>query len=79
MVKSKENTIIPQHLKLSKTQVSSLLKEYHLRNVEQLPKIQLHDRGLKNLKIDVGDVVKIVRKGSFISDVFYYRVVIASD
>ena len=71
-----ENIIVPKHEKLSDAEVSSLLNLYGLESVDFLSKIKVTDKALSGLDPQVGEVIKVTRKGSFVQNT-YYRVVVS--
>ena len=62
----------PKHSKLKAEEVSKLLEKYNI-SLSQLPKIKFDDSALPE-NCEIGDVVKIERKGKAIE---YFRVVVA--
>lgn len=69
------NVLIPNHRKLNKQEVSSILEKYSLKDIFKLPKIKVKDVALAGLDIVIGDVVEIERT-SFAGKTKYYRVVV---
>jgi len=69
------NFLIPQHRKLEKSEVITLLGKFNIKDTSKLPKIKIKDPAILELEIVVGDVVEILRN-SFAGETKYYRVVI---
>lgn len=51
----------PKHIKLKADDASKLLAKYNISK-EQLPKIKHSDPALTNLNIQIGDIIRIIRK-----------------
>ncbi len=64
----------PKHSKLKKEEISELLENYNI-SLTQLPKIKQEDQAIIDLKLEIGDIVKVERKeGGKINT--YFRVVV---
>ena len=74
-LKIKDHQLVPKHVKLSKEKRDKLLKKYNI-SLSELPRILKTDPGLDHIKIDVGDVVGIMRPSETSGKAAYYRVVI---
>ena len=64
-----------KHEKLSKKEVSELLKKYNA-TVWDLPKILISDPAIKDMNLKHGDVVRIYRNCPYQGRSIYYRVVV---
>lgn len=51
----------PKHIKLKADDASKLLAKYNISK-EQLPKIKHSDPALTSLNIQIGDIIRIIRK-----------------
>ena len=71
-----KHNLVPKHEKLSKDEKAKFLKEFNL-SLEQLPKIKVSDKALKGVAVEIGDVIKIIRKSPTMKEALYYRVVIS--
>lgn len=68
------HTLQPKHSKLKQEEAEKLLAELNI-SLAQLPKIKNEDPAISDLKVEVGNVIKIERKfGDKVAA--YYRVVI---
>jgi len=75
-MKPSEHFLVPQHIKLSKEKKKELLEKYSI-TLNELPKIFKNDPAISHLKVDSGDVIKIVRPSGTSGKSVYYRVVIS--
>lgn len=64
----------PKHIKLKQDEVVDLLGKYNI-SLSQLPKISKEDASIVEMDVEIGDVIKIVRKFEDRSD-DYFRVVV---
>lgn len=64
----------PKHSKLKPEEAKKLLADLNVA-LSQLPLINAEDPGLKDLKVNIGDIIKIERKEQE-NSVIYYRVVV---
>jgi DNA-directed RNA polymerase subunit H len=71
----KSHVLVPEHIKLNSKEKKELLEKYHI-NLLELPKISMKDPALKNMDVNVGDVIKITRKSSTAGKSVFYRAVI---
>ena len=62
----------PRHEILSKNEEQEVLKQYNT----QLPYIMLSDKGLEDLDVRPGDIIKITRKSPTAGESVYYRYVV---
>ena len=74
-LKIKDHILVPKHVKLSKEKREKLLKKYNI-SLNELPKIFKTDAGIAHLKVEVGDVIGIMRPSKTSGKAAYYRVVI---
>lgn len=72
-----EHELVPKHEVLGEVAVAELLDTYKIKK-EQLPKIKLSDPVIKEkeIKVDVGDVVRIRRESRTAGKSLSYRLVI---
>ena len=72
-----DHHLVPKHVKLSKKDKDSLLKEYNI-DLKHLPFILIDDPALKELKVKVGDIIKVLRHSHTAGESIGYRVVVSS-
>jgi DNA-directed RNA polymerase subunit H len=65
----------PRHEILSKNEAQEVLKQYNTKP-SQLPYIMLSDKGLEDLDVRPGDIIKITRKSPTAGQSVYYRYVV---
>lgn len=65
----------PRHEILSKNEAQEVLKKYNTKP-SQLPYIMLSDKGLEDLDVRPGDIIKITRKSPTTGESVYYRYVV---
>ena len=65
----------PKHEILKKQEAEEILKKYNTKP-SQLPYIMMTDKGLQDLDVRPGDVVKITRKSPTAGESVYYRYVV---
>jgi DNA-directed RNA polymerase subunit H len=70
-----EHELVPKHEIAGEEEVAELLDTYKIRK-EQLPKIKLSDPVIKEIKAEVGDVVRITRRSEVAGKSLSYRLVI---
>ncbi|MHC1571530.1 MAG: DNA-directed RNA polymerase subunit H [Methanosarcinales archaeon] len=70
-----DHEMVPSHEILDEEEVKSLLERYGIEK-EQLPKIKVKDPVIKEIKAQVGDVIKITRKSATAGEAIIYRLVI---
>lgn len=70
-----KNLLVPKHEVLSAEEAEHILKIYNVIR-DEMPKIKIHDPGIKGLNAKVGDIIKITRKSQTAGEAIYYRVVI---
>ncbi len=70
-----KNPIQPKHEILSKKQAEEVLKKYNTKP-SQLPYILINDKGLEDLDVRPGDIIKITRMSSTAGESVYYRYVV---
>ena len=69
------HALVPEHVIISKDEVTELLKTYHC-TIESLPLISNIDPMVKKLQAQPGEVIKITRKSSTAGISIYYRLVV---
>ena len=67
--------LVPKHSKLSDKDKKELLDTYNIKP-DQLPKISIKDPAIKEIELEINDVIKIERKSKTAKTSIYYRVVI---
>ena len=65
----------PRHEILSKNEAQEVLKRYNTKP-SQLPYIMLSDKGLEDIDVRPGDIIKITRKSPTAGQSVYYRYVV---
>lgn len=70
-----EHELVPKHEILGEREVIELLDKYKLGK-EQLPKIKKSDPVIKEIKAEVGDIVRITRRSRTAGKSLSYRLVI---
>lgn len=70
-----DHVAVPEHRKMEENEVEELLERYDI-NKDELPQIERTDAVLKNMEIEVGDVIEIVRDSPTAGETTYYRKVI---
>ena len=70
-----EHILVPIHEKLSQKDAGQIL-EKHKITFAQLPKIMHNDVAIAELKVKVGDIIKITRKSASAGQSVYYRGVV---
>ncbi|MFB6292089.1 MAG: DNA-directed RNA polymerase subunit H [Candidatus Nanohaloarchaea archaeon] len=70
-----DHEAVPQHRKMDEEEVEELLERYDASK-EDLPKIERTDAALKQMDVEVGDVIEITRSSPTAGETTYYRVVI---
>jgi DNA-directed RNA polymerase subunit H len=74
-VKITDHLYQPKHEILPKPDASAVLKQYNAKP-SQLPYILLSDKGLQDLDVRPGDIIKITRKSATSGESVYYRYVV---
>jgi DNA-directed RNA polymerase subunit H len=77
VVKISNHTYQPKHEILSKIQAEEILKKYNTKP-SQLPYIMIDDKGIEELDVRPGDIVKITRRSATAGESVYYRYVVES-
>ena len=67
-----KHTLVPKHAKLSEKEKEIVLKKFNI-SVTQLPRIVKNDSAIKDLKLKLGDVVKITRQSPTAGETVFYR------
>ena len=75
IVKVKNHVYQPKHEILPKNEAEEILKKFNVRT-NQLPYIMSSDKGLEDLDIRPGDIIKITRKSPTAVESVYYRYVV---
>jgi len=67
--------LVPKHTKLSNKEIDELLDAYNVSK-RQLPRISKNDAAIKDMKLKVGDIVKIKRESPTVGEYTFFRVVV---
>ncbi|MCJ7634907.1 DNA-directed RNA polymerase subunit H [Candidatus Bathyarchaeota archaeon] len=67
--------LVPKHLLLTKEESQEVLEKYHIKPY-RLPHIKRADPAIRDIKAQVGDIVKIIRRSSTAGEAIVYRYVI---
>ena len=67
--------LVPKHLLLTKEEADEVLEKYRIKP-HQLPYIKHADPAIRDIKAQVGDIVKIVRRSNTAGEAIVYRYVI---
>ncbi len=70
-----DHEAVPDHRIMDDDEVEELLEKYDTEK-DKLPKIQRTDAALKQMDVEIGDVIKITRDSPTAGESTYYRVVI---
>lgn len=66
---------VPEHRKLEEEEIEEVLEKFDAEK-ENLPKIHRTDAALKQMDVEVDDVIEIVRSSPTAGETTYYRVVV---
>lgn len=77
IVKISNHTYQPKHEILSKIEAEEILKKYNTKP-SQLPYMMTDDKGIEDLDVRPGDIVKITRRSATAGESVYYRYVVES-
>jgi DNA-directed RNA polymerase subunit H len=75
VVKITNHVYQPRHEILPREEAQQILKKYNAKP-GQLPYIMISDKGLQDLDIRPGDVIKITRRSPTAGESVYYRYVV---
>jgi len=70
-----DHEAVPQHRKLEEDEIEEVLNKFEIEE-QNLPKIERTDAALKQMDVEVGDVIEIVRESPTAGETTYYRYVI---
>lgn len=70
-----DHEAVPQHRKLEEDEIEEVLEQYDAEK-DQLPKIERTDAALKQMDVETGDVIEIMRESPTAGESVYYRVVV---
>lgn len=70
-----DHEAVPEHRKLDEEETEEVLEKYDTSK-EGLPKIERTDAALKQMDVEVGDVIEIIRESPTAGETVYYRHVI---
>jgi DNA-directed RNA polymerase subunit H len=77
VVKISNHIYQPKHEILSKSGAEEILKKYNTKP-SQLPYMMTDDKGIEDLDVRPGDIVKITRRSATAGESVYYRYVVES-
>lgn len=77
VVKVTNHIYQPKHEILSKEEAEQVLRKFNVRT-NQLPYIMSNDKGLEDLDVRPGDILRITRKSPTAGESVYYRYVVES-
>lgn len=75
IIKVTNHIFQPKHEILSKDDAEKVLKKFNVKT-NQLPYIMSNDKGLEDLDVRPGDIIKITRKSPTAGESVYYRYVV---
>lgn len=75
IIKVTNHIFQPKHEILSKDEAEKVLKKFNVKT-NQLPYIMSNDKGLEDLDVRPGDIIKITRKSPTAGESVYYRYVV---
>lgn len=75
VIKVTNHIFQPKHEILSKEDAEKVLKKFNVKT-NQLPYIMSNDKGLEDLDVRPGDIIKITRKSPTAGESVYYRYVV---
>ncbi|HJS64806.1 MAG TPA: DNA-directed RNA polymerase subunit H [Nitrososphaeraceae archaeon] len=75
VVKVTNHIYQPKHEILSKEEAEQVMKKFNVRT-NQLPYIMSNDKGLEDLDVRPGDILRITRKSPTAGESVYYRYVV---
>lgn len=75
IVKITNHAYQPKHEIIPKTEAEEVLKKFNAKP-GQLPYILMSDKGIEDLDVRPGDIVKITRKSPTAGESVYYRYVV---
>jgi len=67
--------MVPKHIVLNDVEKNEVLQKYKI-SLRQLPRILSTDPAIAEKNLNVGDVVKIIRKSLVAGETIYFRVVV---
>lgn len=71
----RDHRAVPEHRKMTEEEIEELLEKFDAEK-NDLPKIERTDAALKQMDIEVGDVIEINRESPTAGKTTYYRRVI---
>ncbi len=71
----RDHESVPEHRKMEEDEVEEVLEKFEA-DKEDLPKIERTDAALKQMDVEVGDVIEIERSSPTAGKTSYYRQVI---
>lgn len=70
----RDHKSVPEHRKMKEEEIEQVLEKYDVE-VQDLPKIPRTDAALKQMDVEVGDVIEITRDSPTAGKSKYYRLV----
>jgi DNA-directed RNA polymerase subunit H len=71
----RKHILVPKHSKVSEKEKKELLEKFKI-SVYDLPVIPKKDPAIKEMEVEPGDVIKIIRKSPTAGEAIFYRCVI---
>lgn len=75
MIDISSHVLVPKHVLLSKKEAQQVLEKYRIKP-HQLPYIKRSDPAIREIKAQVEDIIKIVRRSETAGEAIAYRYVI---
>ena len=70
-----DHELVPNHVLLNKKEAEDILVKYQVK-AYQLPHIRISDPAAREIKANIGDIIKIIRKSQTMGEAITYRYVI---
>ena len=70
-----KHVLVPEHKKLNDKEKATLLEKYYI-SPNNLPRILKNDKAISELKVEEGDVIKVIRPSQTAGTTKFYRVVV---
>lgn len=67
--------LVPKHIKISNKEKKELFDRLNI-TIKELPKISVDDPAISDLKVEISDVIKIIRPSPTAGEAIYYRGVV---
>ena len=69
-----KHVLVPKHVLLTKEEAQEVLEKYRIKPY-QLPHIKRSDPAIRDMKVQPGDIIRIVRRSSTAGEAIAYRYV----